>query len=408
MQQKRPAEFIALVALLTAMVAMSIDTMLPAIGLMATELGATHPNDRQLIVLGFFAGLMFGTLIFGPISDSIGRKRTIYIGLVLFVAGCFLCAVSTSFPMLIAARMLQGFGAASPRVCSIAMVRDGAGGAAMARIMSFVMSVFMLVPILAPSIGQLVLFVTSWRIIFLGFIAMALMAGLWLSLRQEETLVPEKRIAFSAARLAGGAAEVMRNPVSLGNTVAVGFIFAAFNAYLGTSQQIFAEQYGQGAYFALWFGGLAMAIALAMIVNGRLVMRLGMRKLAKYALYGFLAAWAVMVVAVLASGGHPPLVMLGVVFFCSFFCSGMLFGNFNAMALEPMGHIAGMAAAISGSLSSAIGVFFGAIAGRFYDGSMYPLAFAFFAFGIVAYVFAEWAARASVAASQRVAQKTGA
>ena len=408
MQQKRPAEFIALVALLTAMVAMSIDTMLPAIGLMATELGASHPNDRQLIVLGFFAGLMFGTLIFGPISDSIGRKRTIYVGLVLFVAGCFLCAVSTSFPMLIAARMLQGFGAASPRVCSIAMVRDGAGGAAMARIMSFVMSVFMLVPILAPSIGQLVLFVTSWRIIFLGFIAMALMAGLWLALRQEETLVPEKRIAFSTARLAGGAAEVMRNPVSLGNTIAVGFIFAAFNAYLGTSQQIFAEQYGQGAYFALWFGGLAMAIALAMIVNGRLVMRLGMRKLAKYALYGFLAAWAVMVVAVLASGGHPPLVMLGVVFFCSFFCSGMLFGNFNAMALEPMGHIAGMAAAISGSLSSAIGVFFGAIAGRFYDGSMYPLAFAFFAFGIVAYVFAEWAARASVAASQRVAQKTGA
>ncbi|MFT3672638.1 multidrug effflux MFS transporter [Aestuariivirga sp.] len=408
MQQKRPAEFIALVALLTAMVAMSIDTMLPAIGLMATELGASHPNDRQLIVLGFFAGLMFGTLIFGPISDSIGRKRTIYVGLVLFVAGCFLCAVSTSFPMLIAARMLQGFGAASPRVCSIAMVRDGAGGAAMARIMSFVMSVFMLVPILAPSIGQLVLFVTSWRIIFLGFIAMALMAGLWLALRQEETLAPEKRIAFSAARLAAGAAEVMRNPVSLGNTIAVGFIFAAFNAYLGTSQQIFAEQYGQGAYFALWFGGLAMAIALAMIVNGRLVMRLGMRKLAKYALYGFLAAWAVMVVAVLASGGHPPLVMLGVVFFCSFFCSGMLFGNFNAMALEPMGHIAGMAAAISGSLSSAIGVFFGAIAGRFYDGSMYPLAFAFFAFGIVSYVFAEWAARASVAASQRVAQKTGA
>lgn len=408
MQQKRPAEFIALVALLTAMVAMSIDTMLPAIGLMATELGATHPNDRQLIVLGFFAGLMFGTLIFGPISDSIGRKRTIYIGLVLFIAGCFLCAVSTSFPMLIAARMLQGFGAASPRVCSIAMVRDGAGGAAMARIMSFVMSVFMLVPILAPSIGQLVLFVTSWRIIFLGFIAMALMAGLWLALRQEETLKTERRIPFSPRRLAAGAAEVMRNPISLGNTIAVGFIFAAFNAYLGTSQQIFAEQYGQGAYFALWFGGLAMAIALAMIVNGRLVMRLGMRKLAKYALYGFLAAWAVMVVAVLASGGHPPLVMLGVVFFCSFFCSGMLFGNFNAMALEPMGHIAGMAAAISGSLSSAIGVFFGAIAGRFYDGSMYPLAFAFFAFGIVAYVFAEWAARASVAASQRVAQKTGA
>ncbi len=348
MQQKRPAEFIALVALLTAMVAMSIDTMLPAIGHMATELGATHANDRQLIVLGFFFGLMFGTLIFGPISDSIGRKPTIYVGLGLFVAGCFLCAVSTSFPMLIAARMLQGFGAASPRVCSIAMVRDGARGAAMARIMSFVMSVFMLVPILAPSIGQLVLFVTSWRVIFLGFIAMAVMAGLWLALRQEETLPAADRIPFSARKLAGGATEVIRNPVSLGNTVAVGFIFAAFNTYLGTSQQIFAEQYGQGAYFALWFGGLATAIAMAMIVNGRLVMQLGMRKLAKFALYGFLTAWGVMVVATLSSAGHPPLPVLAVVFFVSFFCSGMLFGNFNAMALEPMGHIAGMAAAISG------------------------------------------------------------
>jgi MFS transporter, DHA1 family, multidrug resistance protein len=405
MQQKRPAEFIALVALLTAMVAMSIDTMLPAIGLMATELGAKNPNDRQLIVLAFFAGLMFGTLIFGPISDSIGRKRTIYFGLGMFMVGSLACALATSFPMLIAARMLQGFGAASPRVCSIAMVRDGAGGAAMARIMSFVMSVFMLVPILAPSIGQLVLFVTTWRMIFLGFIAMAVMAGLWLALRQQETLVKEKRLPFSAAKLLAGAAEVARNPISLGNTIAVGFIFAAFNAYLGTSQQIFAEQYGQGAYFALWFGGLAVAIALAMIVNGRLVMRLGMRMLAKYALYGFLAAWAVMVVATLASAGHPPLPVVGVVFFLSFFCSGMLFGNFNAMAMEPMGHIAGMAAAISGSLSSAIGVFFGAIAGRFYDGTMYPLAFAFFAFGLVAFVFAEWAARA---ASVRGAQKTGA
>ncbi|MBL8790799.1 MAG: multidrug effflux MFS transporter [Rhizobiales bacterium] len=405
MQQKRPAEFIALVALLTAMVAMSIDTMLPAIGLMATELGAKNPNDRQLIVLGFFAGLMFGTLIFGPISDSIGRKRTIYFGLGMFVLGSLACAFASSFPMLIAARMLQGFGAASPRVCSIAMVRDGAGGAAMARIMSFVMSVFMLVPILAPSIGQLVLFVTSWRMIFLGFIAMAVLAGLWLALRQEETLVAAKRIPFSAARLLSGAAEVIRNPVALGNTLAVGFIFAAFNAYLGTSQQIFAEQYGQGAYFALWFGGLAMAIALSMIVNGRLVMRLGMRMLAKYALYGFLAAWFVMVVATLSSAGHPPLPVTGAVFFVSFFCSGMLFGNYNAMALEPMGHIAGMAAAISGSLSSAVGVFFGAIAGRFYDGTMYPLAFAFFAFGLFAHVFAEWAARA---AARRVAQKTGA
>ena len=409
MQHHRPAEFIALVALLTAMVAMSIDTMLPAIGLMAQELGAANPNDRQLIVLGFFAGLMFFTMIFGPISDSVGRKPTIYGGIALFIVGCLICMFATNFPMLIAGRMLQGFGAASPRVCSMAMVRDGAGGAAMARIMSFVMSVFMLVPILAPSIGQLVLYLTTWRMIFAGFILMAVLAGLWLALRQEETLEPENRHAFSAASLIASAGEVIRNRVSLGNTLAVGFVFAAFTAYLGTSQQIFAEQYGQGPYFALWFGGLAVAIAIAMIVNGRLVMRLGMRLLAKYALWGFIATWAVMSAITVASGGHPPLAAVGVLFFLSFFCSGMLFGNFNAMAMEPMGHIAGMAAAVTGALSSLIGVAFGALAGRFYDGTMYPLSFAFLIFGLATLVFAEWAASAAKRAGHGMgAQKTGA
>ncbi len=410
MQRTRPAEFIALVALLTAMVAMSIDTMLPAIGTMAQELGASNPNDRQLIVLGFFAGLMFGTLVFGPISDSIGRKPTIYGGIMLFVAGSLICMFATSFPVLIAGRMLQGFGASSPRVVCMAMVRDGAGGAAMARIMSFVMSVFMLVPILAPSVGQLVLFVASWRMIFVGFIVMAVIAGMWLALRQEETLPPEKRLPFSAGKMLASAREVMRNRVSLGNTLAVGFIFASFTAYLGTSQQIFAEQYQQGPYFALWFGGLSVAIALAMIVNGRVVMRLGMRKITKWAIAGFVATWALLLLLTVINAGHPPLWGVGLLFFLSFFFSGLLFGNYNAMAMEPMGHIAGMAAAVTGALSSLIGVAFGAAAGRFYDGTMYPLSLSFLGFGLVALVFAEWAARPATlrTGSGAGAQKTGA
>ncbi len=401
MQNTRPNEFIALVALLTAMVAMSIDTMLPAIGVMATELGAYHPNDRQLIILGFFGGMMFGTLIFGPISDSVGRKKTIYAGMGLYLVGCLICLSATSFPMLILGRMLQGFGAASPRVCSIAMVRDGASGAAMARIMSFVMSVFMLVPILAPSVGQLALFVATWRWIFVGFMAMAAVATLWLAFRQPETLPLEKRLPFSAAKLIGGASEVIRHPVSLGNTMAVGGIFGAFVAYLGTSQQIFAEQYDQGAYFALWFGGLAVAIAIAMIVNGKLVMRYGMRVMAKYALRGFIVTWGIMVLITLASGGHPPLAMVGVLFFISFFCSGMLFGNYNAMAMEPMGHIAGMASAVTGALSSLVALVLGALAGRFYDGTMYPISIAFLLFGLLALGWSEWAARAAPAQKSR-------
>ena len=403
MQTTRPNEFIALIALLTALVAMSIDTMLPAIGIMAKELGAANPNDRQFIILGFFAGMMFGTLIFGPISDSVGRKPTIYAGLVFYVAGALLCMFSTSFPMLIAGRLLQGFGAASPRIVAMAMVRDGAAGADMARIMSFVMSVFMLVPILAPSIGQLVLYVASWRYIFTGFVVAAILASIWLKFRQAETLAPENRLPFSAQELAHSAKLVISNHVSLGYTLAVGFIFAAFTAYLGTSQQIFAEQYGQGDRFALWFGGMAVAIAIAMITNGNLVQRLGMRLMSKWAVLGFIACWSVMLVFTVIYGGHPPLPVLGVLMFGSFFCSGLLFGNYNAMALEPMGHIAGMASAISGALSSLIATVLGAIAGHFYDGTLYPTAVAFLGFGILAWVFSEWAEL-----GREQAQKTGA
>lgn len=386
-------EFIAIVAMMTAMIAMSIDTMLPAIGIIARELGAVNDNDRQLIILGFFGGMMFGTLIFGPLSDSIGRKPAIYMGLVLYALGSLVCLSATSFEMLVAGRVLQGFGGASPRVVSLAMVRDGASGAAMARIMSFVMSVFMLVPILAPAVGQGVLLIANWRWIFAGFIVWAITAGLWLGTRQPETLAKEKRLPFTAGSMWRSAVEVVRNPVSIGYTVAVGGIFGAFVTYLGTSQQIFADQYGQGAYFALWFGGLAVAIALAMIYNGRVVMRQGMRRLSQRALWGFIASAALLVLASLLTAGHPPLWLLGALLFFNFFSSGMIFGNFNAMAMEPMGHIAGMASAISGALSSLVAVTFGGLAGRLYDGSLYPVAGAFLAYGLVALACSEWAER---------------
>ncbi len=167
------AEFIVLVALLTAMVAMSIDAMLPALGDIARDLGAKNPNDRQLVLTVFFAGMTVGTLVYGPVSDSYGRKPTIFGGLAIFAAGALICLFATSFPILLAGRALQGLGAAGPRVVSLAMVRDGSSGNAMARVMSFVMSVFMLVPILAPSIGQAVLLVAGGRWFFAGFLVMA-------------------------------------------------------------------------------------------------------------------------------------------------------------------------------------------------------------------------------------------
>jgi len=387
------AEFIALIALLTAMVGMSIDTMLPGIGIMAQELNAAHSNDRQFIILGFFIGITFGTLIFGPISDSVGRKPTIYAGLVFFIAGAAICYFASNFPMLVFGRVLQGFGASSPRSVSMAMVRDNASGAAMARIMSFVMSVFMLVPIFAPTIGQFVLDHGSWRLIFEGFIVAAIIAGLWLHFRQDETLHPEIRRHFSISALVASAGEVIRSPVSLGYTIAVGAIFGAFLCYLGTSQQIFAEQYNQGEYFSFWFGGFAVALASAMVFNGRAVMKLGMRTLSKWALRGFIFVWAIMMVLCLMFHGHPPLLAITPLLLGSFFCSGLLFGNYNAMAMEPMGHIAGMAAAVSGALSSLISLVLGGITGQQYDGTLYPLAGAFLGFGLLAWLASEWAER---------------
>jgi DHA1 family bicyclomycin/chloramphenicol resistance-like MFS transporter len=388
---KLSVEFIVLVALLNAMTAMSIDTMLPALGAIATELGAADPNSRQFIITAFFAGLTLGTLIYGPWSDSIGRKPAIVIGLACYAAGSLICLFSFSFPMILLGRLVQGFGAAAPRIVSIAMVRDGQAGAAMARVMSLVMMVFMLVPILAPGMGQLVLLVASWRMIFLGFLAMGVIAGLWLWFRQEETLPPAQRAPLSLAGLYAAAGEVFRQPVTMGYTFATGLIFGSFIIYLGTSQQIFAEQYGQGEFFAAWFAFFATGIAAAMLVNARLVMKYGMRRLSALALRVLVALSAAFLVVSLAFQGHPPLWALALFLLASFFCSGLLFGNFNAIAMEPMGRIAGMAAAISGALSSLTAILTGGAIGQLYDGTVIPMVAGFAGLGLLALLITRWA-----------------
>jgi DHA1 family bicyclomycin/chloramphenicol resistance-like MFS transporter len=393
LRKQSTAEFIVLVALLNAMVAMSIDTMLPAIGAIASELGAIDPNARQFIITSFFAGMTLGTLIYGPWSDSIGRKPAIYAGLALYGVGSLICLASTSFEMILIGRFIQGFGAASPRIVSIAMVRDGSAGASMARVMSFVMTVFMLVPIVAPSVGQVVLLFASWRFIFAGFFGIGLIAAVWLWLRQAETLPRERRSPMSFAALAQAAKEVLSHPVAMGYTLATGCIFGGFICYLGTSQQLFAEQYGQGEYFAIWFGVFAVAIAIAMIFNAKLVMKYGMRNLSKWALKGNIILSALFLVAGLVFAGHPPLWMLGLYLFTNFFCCGILFGNYNAIALEPMGRIAGMAAAISGAGSSLFAIISGTLIGQQYDGTVIPLAAGFTGLGLLALGFTEWAER---------------
>jgi DHA1 family bicyclomycin/chloramphenicol resistance-like MFS transporter len=367
------AELVAGLALGMSLVAMAIDSMLPALGAIAHDLGATDPNDRQLVLTAFFAGLTVGQLVYGPASDSIGRKRALYVGVALFVAGGLICATSTSLPIMLAGRALQGFGGAGPRIVSVAIVRDQYEGRAMARIMSFVTMVFILVPVLAPTIGQLVLGLAGWRAIFFGLVAMAIVVLVWTALRQPETLPPERRRPFSPRSLAGAVVECVRHRATLLYTVATGLIFGGFIAYLATSQQIFQELYGLGDRFPLAFGALAASIGLASMTNATLVMRLGMRALSLWSLRVSTGLSLVLLAVTWASGGQVPLAIFMAYMFATFFCSGLLFGNLNALAMGPMGHIAGVAAAVIGSLSSLISVALGTPIGRAYDGTVIPL-----------------------------------
>lgn len=366
-------EFIALVALTTSLVAMSIDTMLPALGSMASELGVRHENDRQLILSVFFAGMSLGQLLYGPLSDSTGRKPALYLGIGWFMLGGVICALTQSFTWLLIGRALSGFGAAGPRIVSVALVRDAHAGRSMARVMSFVSTVFILVPVLAPSVGQAVLAVTSWRAIFSGLVVVSALNVLWVALRQPETLPAQLRTRFSLRNIARGWAEVFRNRISLGYTLGSGFVFGGFIGYLSMSQQVFQEQYGLGRLFPVVFGLLASAIGLASFVNGKLVMRLGMRRLSRFALLSNCGLCVCALLGSLAFAGHPPLIaFVGYMLVC-FFCNGLLFGNFSARAMEPMGHIAGVAAAVNGSVSGLVGLLLGTVFGRAYDGTVLPV-----------------------------------
>lgn len=391
------AEFIALVALTISLIAMSVDSMLPALGSIAADLGANGPNDRQLVLTAFFGGLTVGQLVYGPISDSTGRKPAIYAGIACFLLGGLICAFAHDFTTMLLGRALQGFGGAGPRIVIVAMVRDLYAGRAMARVMSFAMAVFILVPILAPSIGQLLLLIADWRFIFYGLVIVGLLDLLWIWTRRPETLAPEDRVPLSLGHILRAARQAATHRVTLGYTLASGFVFGAFISYLGMSQQIFQEQYGTGELFAMYFAILAAGIGLASITNAQLVMRFGMRNLSKWALRAAcLLSLGFLGIAFLL-GGHPPLWAFVTFMTVLFFFNGLLFGNYNALAMEPMGHIAGVAAAVIGSLSSLLAVAAGTPIGLLYDGTVIPLVAGFAITEIASIIVTEWAETGRVA-----------
>lgn len=383
-RQPGQGEFIALVAFLMALVAMSIDSMLPALGVIASELGARGANDRQLILACLFGGLTLGQILYGPLSDAIGRRRALVAGLILFVAGSLACTFATSFPMLLAGRLLQGFGAAGPRIVAVAMVRDQHDGRAMARIMSFSMSIFILVPVFAPAIGQSVLFFAGWRVIFAGLCVMGAAALIWFLSRQPETLAVENRIAFSARNLWAAVKDVASHRVTAGYILATGCIFGGFVGYLNSTQQILGEAYGLGAAFPFYFGMLAAGFGAASLINARLVMRFGMHYLSLRAGIVLCVIAASLLGVELLIAALPPLWLVLAAFMGIFFCAGVLFGNYNTLAMEPMGHIAGSASAIIGTATTGISLAVGTVIGQAYDGTPRNVAMGFAITGLAA------------------------
>ena len=366
-------EFVILISLMMSLTALSIDAMLPALPQIGSELGVQNANDRQMVISILFLGLAGGQLFFGPLSDSIGRKPALYAGFALYIAGALVSAAATSFAMLLAGRLLQGFGASAPRAVTLALVRDQYKGRAMARVMSFVMTVFILIPMIAPTVGQAILLFSGWRSIFGSFVLLAIIALVWFWLRIPETLAPEHRAPFSLRRILGATLEIVRNRTALGYTVSAGLVSGAFIGYLNSSQQIFQEQYALGALFPLFFAVNAGSVGLASLLNTRLVMRFGMRFLVRWSLALIVGFSSLAFAIALLAAGQPPLWLLMAYIMTTFFCIGILFGNQNSLAMEPLGHLAGIGAAIVGSLSTFISMPLGTIIGQSYNGTVLPL-----------------------------------
>lgn len=386
-------EFVCLMAFMISIVALSIDSMLPALSHIGEDLNIDNSSNVPLIVSALFFGLMIGQLLVGPLSDHFGRRLLVHIGFSIFIVGSLLCLFAKNFETMLIGRALQGLGAAAPRIITMAIVRDKYAGREMARTMSIIMAIFILVPVIAPAMGQGILFIGTWRSIFAALLALSSIGWLWFALRQPETLTSENRRVISVEELKSNATLFFSNKVAFGYTACTGIIFGAFLGYLNLSQQIFQQTYKTGAYFSLWFGCSAISIGFASIINSKLVMRLGMRPLIIFALSLVIITSSVFLCVSLWTQGVPPFWSLMLWLIISFACFGLVLGNLNALAMEPLGKIAGLGAALVGFVSTLISLPLSWLITKGYDGGMHSLALSFILLPVLAFAIVHFIER---------------
>lgn len=387
-KQLHRVEFIALIAMLFATIAFSIDAMLPALPQIAAELSPDDTNRVQLILTSFILGMGLGTFFTGPLSDAMGRKPVILVGAALYCVSAAVAWASDSLEVLLVARFIQGLGAAGPRVVAMAIIRDLYAGREMARMMSFVMLVFTTIPAIAPTLGAGIIALVGWRGVFGAFVLFSLMSASWLWVRQPETLPAHLRKPLRAPVIKAAVKEVLSlRMVRLSmvvQTLCMGMLFAV----LSSIQQVYDVTYGQGDVFHFWFMATAIVAAFASVLNAALVGRLGMRLLITYAIGGQIVLSALMLLFSV-SGDWSYGLSLGVWFCWSssvFFMVGLTLGNLNALAMEPLGHIAGMAASITSALSTIGSVVIAVPIGLAFNATPAPLAAGVLLCALVAFV----------------------
>jgi len=377
-------EFIALCAALMALNSLAIDIMLPALQQIGGSLGVENPNHRQYVITAYIVAFGIAQLGFGPVSDRFGRRGPLLAGLAIYILAAFAAVAAPSFATLLACRFLQGIGAAATRVISISIIRDSFGGRRMAEIMSLVFMVFMAIPVVAPSLGQIIIIFSTWHLIFAAMGVGALLITLWAFLRLPETLHPEFRRPFTWSAVTSGFRIVLSDRAALCYTLAGMFTFGALFGFINSAQQVYVDIYGLGAWFPIIFAAVASLMAVSNFLNSRLVGRFGMRRLSQGALIGFIAISAVWFALSLA--GPMPFPIFITLFTLDMLLFGLLGSNFNALAMEPLGHVAGTASSVLGFTQTFGGGVIGTIIGQMFDGTVMPLAAGFCGVSIVAFL----------------------
>lgn len=384
-------ELVAWVAALMALNALSIDIMLPALPDIGREFTLSNDNDRQFIVTLYLAVFGVSQLIYGPLADAFGRRVVLLSAFGVYIAGSALCVFATSFELLLAARALQGLGAGATRVISVTVVRDLTEGRRMAQIMSTAMTVFMLAPIVAPSLGQLILFAGPWRLIFGVMLVFAIGVFIWTWVRLPETLRPETTTPFQPRAIARVYFQALRQRLFAGYLIASMFASAALMAYITASEQIYVEVFDIGAAFPLAFAIVAIAISVGTFVNSRVVMRLGMRRLSHTALLYFIIFGALLALA--AASGFANFWVFLLLLCITFGTFGLIVGNFNALAMEPMGRTAGSASALYGALTGIGSAGIATLIAHQFDGTILPFTIGLVLAGLACLAAVLWTER---------------